>query len=219
MPKLISKEIIYEIKLLRQRGYSLPEIYKKVKVGYGSVFRHIKGVEVLPEYRQIWHSKRGGSIKRMRIAKEKAYEKASILINNLSKREKIIFLSALYWGEGNKKDFNLINSDSDLIKVFVDGLTHCFNIKKDDLKISIRIYEDLDKGECLKFWSTITGVPVNKFVSVDILKGKKKGKLNHGMCRVRVKRGGDLLKYILALKKRIVESFSPRSSMDRTGAS
>lgn len=64
MPKLIPKEIIKKIRLLRQRGYSLPEIHKEVKVGYGSVFRYIQGVEILPEYRQIWHTKRGGSLKK-----------------------------------------------------------------------------------------------------------------------------------------------------------
>ncbi|MFA5770634.1 MAG: hypothetical protein WC894_04035 [Patescibacteria group bacterium] len=207
MPKLIPKETINKIKLLRQRGYSLPEIKKEVDVGHGSVFRYIQGVEVLPEYRQIWHSKRGGSFKRMKIKEQISEEKARKAIISLSNKEKIIFLSALYWGEGNKKDFNLINSDPDLIKVFINGLASLFDVKKDDLKISIRIFEDLDKSECLNFWSTITGVPVNKFVRVNILKGKKKGKLNHGMCRVRVKKGGDLLKYILALKKRVVESF------------
>lgn len=204
MPKLIPKETIKQIKLLRQRGYSLPEIKKEVKVGHGSVFRYIQGVKISPEYKQIWYSKRGGSLKRMKLAEKEAEKKALASIDNLSNKEKKIFLSALYWGEGNKKDFNLINSDPDLIKVFINGLTGLFNVKKEDLKISIRIFEDLDKHECLKFWSTITGVPINKFVRVNIIKGRKKGKLSHGMCRIRVKRGGNLLKYVIAIKKRIV---------------
>ncbi len=207
MPKLIPKETIKKIKLLRQRGYSLPEIHKEVKVGYGSVFRYIGGVEILPEFQKIWHSKRGGSLKRMIINKEKAKIMAEKTIKKLSNKEKIIFLSALYWGEGNKKDFILINSDPVLIRIFVKGLTEFFNVKKDDLKITIRIFEDLDKNECLKYWSLITEVPSNKFLNTDILKGKKVGKLNYGMCRVRVKKGGNLLKYVLALKNRISDLF------------
>ena len=207
MPKLIPKETIKKIILLRQRGYSLPEIKKEVKASHGSVFRHIQGVKILPKYWKEWHGKQGGSIKRMKRNEKLAEEKAKKAIFSLSNKEKMIFLSALYWGEGNKKDFNLINSDPDLVKVFINGLASLFDVKKDDLKISIRIFEDLDKSECLKFWSTITGVPVNKFVRVNILKGKKKGKLNHGMCRVRVKKGGDLLKYVLALKKRVIELY------------
>lgn len=207
MPKLIPKETINKIKLLRQRGYSLPEIKKEVKVGHGSVFRYIQGVKILPKYQKIWHFKRGGSLKRMKLNMEKADAKAKKTVKKLSNKEKTIFLSALYWGEGNKKDFILINSDPVLIRIFVKGLTDIFKVKKDDLKITIRIFEDLDKNECLKYWSLITEVPSNKFLNTDILKGKKVGKLNYGMCRVRVKKGGNLLKYILALKERVSELF------------
>jgi len=168
---------------------------------------HIKGVKILPEHKKEWLGKRGGSIKRKIILKKKAKDKAKKLINLLTKKEEIIFLSALYWGEGNKKDFNLINSDSQLIKIFVKGLRELFKIKTEELKISIRIYEDTNKNECLKFWSKITEAPVNKIGSVDILKGKKKGKLTHGMCRVRVKKAGNLLKYMLAIRDRVIECF------------
>lgn len=216
MPKLIPKETIKKIKLLRQRGYSLPEIKKEVKVGHGSVFRYIQGVEILPEYKQIWHSKRGGSFKRMKLAEKEAEKNALTSIDSLSKKEKMIFLSALYWGEGSKSDFNLMNTDADLIRVFIKGLYELFNVSKDRLRISIRIYEDLDKKECLKYWSRITGVEYEKFVSVDVLKGRKKGKLPYGMCRVRILKGADMLKYIKALKNRIVSLCSPHSSTDRT---
>lgn len=207
MPKLIPKEIIKQIKLLRQKGYSLPEIKKVVNVGHGSVFRYIQGVEILLEYRKIWHSKRGGSFKRMKLAEKKAEEKADEYIVRLSEKEKLIFLSALYWGEGSKGDFGLTNSDPDLIKVFVLGLKEVFKIRTDRLRISIRIYRDLDKDKCLKFWSKITEVPVSKFVSVNVLDGKKNGKLLYGMCRVRVTKGADVLKYIRALKNRVVGLF------------
>ena len=207
MPKLIPKETIKKIKLLRQKGYSLPEIKKEVKISHGSVFRYIQGIEILPKYRQAWHSKRGGSLKRMKIAQQKAKENALKSINKLSEKEKLIFLSALYWGEGSKGDFGLSNSDPYLIRVFVQGLVNIFNVTKDRLRISIRIYKDLDKNKCLYFWSRITGVPVEKFISVNILDGKKMGKLPYGMCRIRVKKGGDLLKYILALKDRVIDLF------------
>lgn len=207
MPKLISKETIKKIKLLRQKGYSLPEITKEVKAGYGSVYRYIQGVKILPKYQKVWFGKRGGSFKRMKLAENKAKNKANKTINSLSDKEKIIFLTALYWGEGSKSDFNLMNTDADLIRVFIQGLQEIFNISKDRLRISIRIYEDLDKNECLKYWSKITGVPAKKFVSVNILKGNKKGKLAYGMCRIRILKGGDMLKYIKALKNKVTDLF------------
>ncbi len=207
MSKLISKKTIERIKLLRQKGYSLPEIKKELKVSHGTAFRHIQGIKILPEYWKEWHGKQGGSIKRMRIREQFAEKKALEAVQSLSDKEKMIFLSALYWGEGSKKDFSIINSDPELIKIFIKGLTEVLSVSKDKLRISIRIYEDLNTDKCLKFWSNITGIAVNKFKNVNILKGKKIGRLEYGMCRVRIEKGGDMLKYVTALKNRIKELF------------
>lgn len=207
MSKRLAQKTINKIKLLRQKGWSMPEIRKELKIGYGSIFRYIQEVEILPRYKKIWFGKRGGSTKRKKIAEEKARKKAEKLISKLSQKEKIIFLTALYWGEGSKGDFGLSNTNPELIKVFIKGLRSLFNIPTKDLRVSIRIYEDLDRNKCLQFWSKITGVPVNHFVSVNILKGKKKGKLPYGMCRIRVKKGGNLLKYIVAIRNQVVKLF------------
>jgi len=203
----LAQNKISRIKRLREIGWSLPEIKDKIGVGYGTVYRYIKNVQILPEYKKEWLGKRGGSIKRKRALEEKAKKEAKQVIVSLSKKEKIVFISALYWGEGNKKDFNLINSDPDLIEVFVKGLRDLFCISSDRLKISIRIYEDLDERKCLNFWSKITKVPIEKFVSINVLKGKKKGKLDHGMCRIRVEKAGSLLKYMLAIRNEVVGKF------------
>jgi len=145
----------------------------------------------------------------MKMKIQEAEEKALDTIRTLSDKEKIIFLSALYWGEGNKKDFNLMNSAPRLIKVFITGLHTVFDISPDRLRISIRLYEDLDRVTCLHYWSQVTGIRVADFISVDTIKGKKKGKLKYGMCRVRISKGGDMLKYIQSLYKQISSRFEP----------
>lgn len=207
MAKRISQETIKMIKSLREKGWSMPEIREKVKVGHGSIFRYIKNVRVLPQFQRSLSSKRGGSIRRMKFAEERAFKQAKRTISTLSEKEKAIFLSALYWGEGSKSDFGLSNTDSELIKVFVNGLEKVFHIPKEHFRVSLRIYEDLNKEKCLDYWSKIIGIPPHKFVNVNILRGKKTGKLPYGMCRIRIKKGGDLLKYITALKKQVVELF------------
>lgn len=186
-------------------GWSLPEITKAVKVGYGTAFRYIQGVEVAPEHRENWLGKWGGSRKRKRLAEIEASRKSGKLIKSLSQKDKIVFLSGLYWAEGSKKDFAFTNTDPDMIKVFVDCLEEVFNVPRNQIRASIRIYEDLDKEKCLEFWSGVAGIPTDRFVSVDVLKGKKLGKLNYGMCRIRIAKGGQMLKYITALRRRISE--------------
>ncbi len=153
--------------------------------------------------------KRGGSKKRKELKVQQSLLEANNTISDLSFKEKMIFISALYWGEGSKGDFGLSNTDPALIKVFVSGLRNVFHIPDDRLRISIRIYEDLDRDECLQFWSEIVNIPKENFVNVNILPGKKMGKLKYGMCRVRVAKGEELLKKMKALYEVVASRFVP----------
>lgn len=199
--KKLEHDIVARIQSLRKKGYSLPEISRLVNVPKTTIFRYIKGVEILPEFIPTWSIKWGGSRKRKLLKEKQALKDAQKIVGNLSRKEKKLFLSALYWGEGSKKDFGLSNTDPELIKTFINVLRNVFNIQDDRLRISIRIYEDMDKDKCLNFWSQVAEIEKEKFTNVDVLFGKKKGKLEYGMCRVRVIKGGDLLKQIKGINK------------------
>ena len=202
----ITQEKIEKIKFLRRRGYSLPEISKEMSVSKTSVLRYIKNVQILPEFLSEWAGKRGGS-RKIRLKKEaQAYVGGKKFVGNLAKREKLLFLSALYWAEGTKKDFSLSNTDPNLISVFVECLRDVFNIENDKLCINIRLYEDLDKEKSLNFWSRVVRIPKEEIKGFNILQGKKKGKLEYGMCRVRIVKGGDILKKIKGINRAIFES-------------
>lgn len=205
----LGSSTIEKIRKLRSHGHSLPEISEELRVPKTTVFRYIKGVEILPEFLTTWSIKRGGSRKRKLLKETKAFEEGKKLVGKLSRKEKFLFLCALYWAEGSKKDFGLSNTDPALIKIFVRGLREVFGIEDERLRVSLRLYEDLDKGKCLSFWSQIVNIPKEKFISINILEGKKKGKLEHGMCRVRVIKGGDLLKKVNGINKAVIDEFVP----------
>ena len=210
---------IQKIKDLRNHGHSLPEISKALDVPQATVFRYIKDVKILPEFLTEWSVKRGGSRKRKLLKETKAFEEGKILVGNLSHKEKLLFLSALYWAEGSKKDFGLSNTDPMLIKIFVTGLREVFGIADDQLRISIRLYEDLDKDKSLSFWSQVVNIPKERFIGVNVLVGKKKGKLEHGMCRIRVLKGGDILKKVNGINKAVIEAVVPIAQLDRASRS
>lgn len=203
----ITREKIEKIKFLRSRGYSLPEISKEVSVSKTSVLRYIKNVRILPAYLSEWAGKRGGSHKIMLRKIKVALDEAENFVGHLTKKEIMLILCALYWAEGNKKDFILTNTDPDLIRVFVKVLKYTFRLKNDQIRVSLRLYEDLDKEKCLDFWSKVVGISKRKFLTTNILPGKKKGKLKYGMCRVRVVKGGDLLKKVMGINKIIAKRF------------
>ncbi len=211
MPRLIPQETIKLIKDLRAKGWSLPEIHKEVKIGYGSVLKYIKGVEILPQYQAIWFGKRGGSKKRKILAESKAKKRASTTIKGSLEKEIPIITACLYWAEGNKKDFSFTNTDPKMIKVFTKCLQK-LGIPKEKFKVTIRIYEDLDKMKCINFWADVVGITPEDIGNVNILKGQKMGKLSYGMCRIRIVRGGDMLKYMVALRDQISDLLSEKSS-------
>ena len=51
MAKLLSKETLLKIRQLRERGYSIGEIKAETGVGYGTVWRYIENITILPEFR------------------------------------------------------------------------------------------------------------------------------------------------------------------------
>lgn len=206
--KKLSDEVIQKIITLRSHGLSLPEISREVSISKTTVLRYIKDVEILPEFLAQWAGKRGGSRKKKLLQQQIALEEGKKIVGSLTEKEKMLFLSALYWAEGSKGDFGLSNTDPDLIKIFIEGLREVFNISDDRLRVSVRIYEDLDREECLSFWSQVVGIPKEQFVNVNVLVGKKKGKLPYGMCRVRVTKGASLLKKIMGINKAMIDNTS-----------
>lgn len=204
----IPDSTIKEMEVLRHEGYSLSEISDKCHVSKSTASRLVGSVAPVGLYMDILRQKRNSSVKRKQEKEKQALDNAISLITTLSIKEKLLFLSALYWGEGNKKDFIFTNSDPSLIQVFLACMRDVFHVPEQRFQVSVRIYEDLDVQECVSYWSHITSISPSQFGRVTILEGKKTGKLQHGMCRVRISRGGDFLKAVIAVNRVVTHHLS-----------
>lgn len=204
----ISTDKIEGIYKLRSHGYSIPEIHEILKLPKSTVLRYSKKVEILSEFKERWLSRRNAS----KIISERqlviAQNQAKQLVQGFNKKSWALVAASLYWAEGTKKDFSLTNSDPEMIRVFINILRSTFSVKNEDIKVSIRLYEDLVKEEVIKFWSGIVGFDLTNKVQVTILSGRKVGKLKFGMCRVRVRKSGLLLKTIFAINKLVCKQIS-----------
>lgn len=189
---------IKKIKELRETGHSLIEIKNIVNRGYGTVFRYIKDVAILPKYQEIWRVKRGGSKAKSIIEWEKAKEKASTIVNKLGTLEKILILSCLYWGEGNKTELSVINSDPEMIRVILVCLKD-LGVNNTDLKISLRLFNGIDGKAAINFWTDTLKLPHGTITKIDLIQGNKVGKLKYGMCRLRVKKSQKHFKLIMSV--------------------
>lgn len=196
--KPITKEEIGQMTELRSHGFSVPEIAHTIKRGKSTVLRYIANITVLPQYKSVLEAKQKTSKTRSVAAWNLAMEQAKNFVSNFDKRSRILIATMLYWGEGAKRDFSFMNSDPNMVRVFVSCLRE-LGITKENITISIRIYEGMSKRNVVHFWTKLLTINFDQVVAVHVIRGKKKGKLKYGMCRVRVVRGGLYLKLIQSI--------------------
>lgn len=192
------KEVIEKIITLRQEGNSISEISLDLGKSKSVVSRYIQGVNVLPSHRDILNKKQGGS----KIRSEDLWKKSKILASNIlgkiTTRDKIILLMGIYWGEGTKNELNIINSDPILLRAFINFINN-LDVSKERIKASIRIYEDINPKKAISYWSNILNLNTKQFFKVELIKGRKKGKLEFGMCRLRVEKSSKEFKLLMSL--------------------
>jgi Homeodomain-like domain len=96
----------------------------------------------------------------------------------------------LYWGEGDKStsstsQIRLGNVDPNLLRVYLTFLLEICGVQKEKIWASVHIYEDLNEGKCIQYWSKILNVSKKQFHKSPVLVGKHKTKrLPYGTCTV-----------------------------------
>jgi len=173
---------------LRKQGLSIPEISDRLGISKTSVQRHVLSVTVPAQYTQRLKERQGGAKARADALRQNIQVEVGRAFATLSDRDRLLVLVGLYWGEGTKKDFNIINSDPELIQTVISSLDS-LKINRQRLTLSLRVHSDVSVTRAKKFWSLQTGVPLDRITRHEVIKGKKKGKLPYGMCRLRVSTG------------------------------
>ena len=192
----LSTTLQTQISSLRHGGYSIKEIASELKIGIGTSNKYCKGVIISPEGKErlsnrMFRSKRMSEQQQCAAALF-AHDK----IGKLSKRDLFLVAIALYWGEGTKRELNLLNGDPAMIKVFLDGLLS-IGIKRESVKITIRYYSHQDKEELSKFWIGKLGLSAENLVGYERVDSCGSNKLRYGMCRMRVAKASYFHKVLL----------------------
>lgn len=184
----IDEKIVTKLRNLRHSGKSVKEIVKELSLGTGTVSKYCKDVSLSREARDILDKKRFPAKRVSLEQKIEAMEHAKKIIKTLDNRDIFLIFSALYWGEGTKRELNLINGDPELISFFIKGLIS-LGVDKKMVKISIRYYSDQNKEELTSFWLKKLALSGDSIVGFEKVEGGMKiNKLIHGMCRVRVEK-------------------------------
>lgn len=198
MAKFLTSQEIQRIMNLRKTGHSVNEIRLMTRHAGATIHKYCRNVEISPGYREILRRKQGGGERRAQKAWQIAKIEASRIVKKLSRRDHFLILAALYWGEGTKHELNFCNSDPEMIVIFARCL-FLLGITRKDLLVTIRIYEDIDRQKAIEFWAKLLEIPVSSIRNVNVLQGRKVGKLKYGMCRIRVAKSAKYFKLIMSL--------------------
>jgi len=209
---------------LRNKGYSYSDIQMKTGVSKSTLSEWLSSLEYVPNKivkDRMIKARYYSSLAMKKIKKEsilRANREAKKEIGNYSARELLFVGLGVYMGEGTKTKgvVRIINSDPKIIKLMIVWFMKVFRIKKNNFRIRMHIYPDIDEGVAIKYWSAQTGLKKDQFMKtqVDLRVNKSlknKGRLPYGTIQLSIKANGNknwgvfLSRKILALIAEILK--------------
>lgn len=176
--KIKEKEIAVAF---RKKGYSISEISDKLKVAKSTVSIWVKEVVLSKNAQKRLQSRWNNGVRKSRITSINKrlkrdlceYEKASYIISKtkFDSFQQAVLCSLIFWCEGSKSDnesLSFINSDPDLISLFLKLLRENFDIDESRMRICMYLHQYHDKLAQLRFWSIVTKVPEENFFKIHI---------------------------------------------------
>lgn len=201
---------------LRKQGKTYKEIEKELGVSRGTLSSWFKGFE--------WSKNLSNSntqnnlklsterIKNLNEGRRKAleikYKKneiESVVEYEIFKKQPLFMAGLmLYAGEGDKRSKNnsrISNSDFYLHEVFIQFSEKFLKIKRENIKIGLILYPDLDQSVCVGKWSKILKVDEKNFYKTQVIQGKtsnQNNKLQYGV-------GISIISSTVVIKKKILK--------------
>lgn len=101
-------------------------------------------------------------------------------------------LAMLYWAEGTRGErgsgVTFVNTNPNLMLLFVILLRKCYNIDESKFRIWLRVHYYHSIKKVKSFWSKLLSVPLNQFIKVSIKKRSKTKRFRKnfaGICTIR----------------------------------
>ena len=217
------KRLEYEkARFLRTRfGLSYNEIKERLIISKSTLSLWLKDIKLNLKQKKRLQDKTDLMFSQKLGAKANKEKRAKEVeqIKNLAKKE-IVNLdhetfkmagAILYWAEGGKSNgTSFSNSDSRMIEFIVGWLKKTFDISPSRLKAHLHIHYGNDEKKIKKYWSKLTGIPLQNFYKTFIKPkgtGHRTNILPHGIIKIRVSgpKVSDLMHRILAWSEKIYE--------------
>jgi hypothetical protein len=151
---------------LRAQSWTLDAIARELGVSKSSVSLWVRDVEFTRKPRMRGPQSRPSSL-HVRKLEEIARCDADGLhvVRSLDERAVLLVGTALYWGEGFKRDgtVGMANTDPGVLKMFVTWLRRCFAIDDARLRVRLYLHDGLDLQAAERYWSDLLDIPREQF--------------------------------------------------------
>ena len=156
---------------LRARAWTLQEIADELGVAKSSVSLWVRDVPVDTTQRRSAVTGRRPRVTDHPLRRRKLAEIAACdawgreQLGELSDRDLLIAGTALYAGEGSKREgmVSLANTHDGMIRLFCRWLRVLFEIDESRLRVMLYLHDGLDLDAAQRHWSQVTGIPVAQF--------------------------------------------------------
>lgn len=171
--KFMKKELKQKAIKMRLKGMSYSEIRKIIKVSKSTLSLWLekyplseKRLRELRDWnpKRIENSRNTKLIKRQKMLNE-IYSNVIKEIGDFTERDLFIGGLFLYWGEGTKASRDVVaftNTDPFMIKFFIKWLD-LLGVDRNELKVKLHLYIDMDLKEKISFWSNLLSIPIKNF--------------------------------------------------------
>lgn len=167
----------FQAQELRRKGLSYREILLHISVSKDTLSRWLRDIELTQKQKQRLLKigalgQRKGSLiaadnkRKLRLEKTKTiFIEAKSELGKLNKRERFIAGIAFYSGEGDKSGngVGFANTDPQIIKFMMKWFREFCHVPISKFRGALWLHEGLSDEEAKKFWSNLTGIPINQF--------------------------------------------------------
>jgi len=194
---------------LRKQGKSLKEISEEIGVGKSTISLWCRDIELSPTQIKRLRKKmnEGGYIGaraqyRRRLERiKRGKEWGDKRISNLSHRDLFLSGLSLYWGEGSKKtrQVRVSNSDPAVINFMIRWFKDIWGVRDERfaIRIGINVAHKGRVKEVEKYWSKVTGIPMEQIRKTTLIRSKSKKNYknfyeHYGTVRLEVRKPAEL---------------------------
>jgi transcriptional regulator with XRE-family HTH domain len=151
---------------LRAEAWTLADIAAELGVSKSSVSVWVRDVAFTPNPRRAGRRREPNALQRRKATEiAELADEGRRRIGELSDRDLLVVGTALYAGEGSKRDgeISFANSDPRMVGLFLTWLRRFFPIDERRLRVALYLHQGLDLDAAVRFWEEVTGIPSVQF--------------------------------------------------------